>query len=392
MHVWPNRPPTASRLRTIRRPRERVFPRVVGLAAPFELCDSTNHGWNFRRSRPPAALQVSPRAFHNLDLVSEDSSQADRELARLRAESDEQQHEIAQLRDEAAEASSELAQLEAEAKEHRRRERAMAALIARLRSEAQVRDDAIARQLAQLAADELELRDLRAIRDALAPPGLASRPGVDLATSFLPAADGVSGDFYLVAEGPNDATALVVGDVVGKGLGAARRAAFIRTVFSTTAPFSDDPTRLLSWANTALLERSEDHLEFVTVGCVTWSPRERLLRWAYAGHPPVLWLDSGEELSGGRAIPLGVSRDWACTTAAYELSPGTGVLLYTDGVTEARHTGKVFGQTRLTQTVQTLRGQPPADVVEAVTAEVQEYATIGLGDDLCLVAARTDES
>ena len=91
------------------------------------------------------------------------------------------------------------------------------------------------------SADELELNDLRAVRNALTPPELSSQPGVDLAASFLPATEGVSGDFYLVGQGPNDATALIVGDVVGKGLPAARRAAFIRTVFATTAPFSDDP-------------------------------------------------------------------------------------------------------------------------------------------------------
>ena len=148
----------------------------------------------------------------------------------------------------------------------------------------------------------------------------------------------MSGDFYLVAEGPHEATAMVVGDVVGKGLEAARRAAFVRTVFATTAPFSDDPARLLSWANTALAERAEDDREFVTVGCVTYSPRDRVLRWAYAGHPPVLWLDTGEELSGARAPPLGLSEEWAGTTADRRLSPGTGVLLYTDGVTEAATT------------------------------------------------------
>jgi Stage II sporulation protein E (SpoIIE) len=102
--------------------------------------------------------------------------------------------------------------------------------------------------LERLAADERELEDLRALRDALTPPELARRPGLELAASFLPATGGVSGDFYLVTEGPDDATALVVGDVAGKGLEAARRATFIRTVFATTAPFSDDPTRLLSWA------------------------------------------------------------------------------------------------------------------------------------------------
>ena len=320
--------------------------------------------------------------------MTEDRSAADRELARLRAKAGEQDLEIARLRDEAAEASNELAHLGVEAEDHRRRERALGALVARLRSEARVREDVIAGQLERLAADELELKDLRAIRDALTPPELAGQPGIDLAASFAPATEGVSGDFYLAAEGPNDATTLVVGDVIGKGLQAARRAAFIRTVFSTTAPFSDDPARLLSWANTALLERTDDEVNFVTVGCVTYSPSERLLRWAYAGHPPVLWLDSGEELTGGRSLPLGISRDWLCTPAARQLAPGTGVLLYTDGVTEARRAGEQFGQIRLAQSVQKLEGRTPSEVVAEVTNEVEEFGASGLADDLCVVAAR----
>jgi serine phosphatase RsbU (regulator of sigma subunit) len=73
----------------------------------------------------------------------------------------------------------------------------------------------------------------------------------------------------------------------------------------------------------------------------------------------VLWLDTGEELSGGRGPPLGISEEHACTTSAHQLTPGTGVLLYTDGVTEARHNGDQFGQTRLAQIVQSFKGQAP---------------------------------
>ena len=287
--------------------------------------------------------------------------------------------------------SGELAQLGAEAGALHRRDLDLTALVARLRNEARVHEDVIARLVEQLAADELELNDLRAVRDALTPPELASRPGVDLAASFLPATDGVSGDFYLVADGPHDATAFVVGDVVGKGLEAARRAAFVRTVFATTAPFSDDPGQLLSWANTALFERAEDDRDFVTVGCVTYSPADRMLRWGYAGHPPVLWLDTGEELSGGRAPPLGISEELVCTTAEHQLSPGAGVLLYTDGVTEARHDGDQFGQSRLAQIVQGLKGQAPSEVVAAVTTEVQRFAATRLADDLCVVGARISD-
>src|SRR4029450_6927639 len=99
---------------------------------------------------------------------------------------------------------------------------------------------------------EHELEDLRAIRDALTPPELPDRPGLELAATFVPVAEQVSGDFYLVAEGPQDSTLMVIGDVVGHGMRAGRRAAFVRTTFAATAPFSDDPCQLLSWANTAL--------------------------------------------------------------------------------------------------------------------------------------------
>jgi serine phosphatase RsbU (regulator of sigma subunit) len=105
----------------------------------------------------------------------------------------------------------------------------------------------------------------------------------------------------------------------------------------------------------------------------------------------VLWLDTGDELSGARGPPLGVSGEWACATATHQLSPGTGVLLYTDGVTEARHNGEQFGQTRLAQSVQTLGGRSPSEVVAAVTTEVREFAASGLADDPCIVAARIGE-
>jgi hypothetical protein len=180
-------------------------------------------------------------------------------------------------------------------------------LITRLRREAAIRDSELADLRVRLDAAEHELEDLRAIRDALTPFDLPERPGLDLAAAFVAAAERVSGDFYLVAEGPQDSTVLVVGDVVGHGLDAARRAAFVRTAFASTAPYSDDPRKLLGWANVALVERAGPSSDFVTVACVTHLPGERLLRWAYAGHPPALWLRDGRELTAPRqGVPLGL--------------------------------------------------------------------------------------
>jgi hypothetical protein len=95
---------------------------------------------------------------------------------------------------------------EREMREMHEREQRQDALIARLRLQAGVREDDLGELRERLGAAEHELEDLRAIRDALTPPELPERPGVDVAAAFLPAAERVSGDVYLVAEGPQGAT------------------------------------------------------------------------------------------------------------------------------------------------------------------------------------------
>ena len=253
-----------------------------------------------------------------------DEAENQRELRDLRSEVDDQRRDIRESDD---------------------RGRRQDTLITRLRDEAAVQEDEAAVLRNRLDTAEHELKDLRAIRDALTPPELPQRPGFDLAAAFLPAAaEHVSGDFFLVAEGPQDSTVLVIGDVVGHGLNAARRAAFVRTAFAATAPFSDDPCQLPSWANTALIERAGITSEYVTAGCVTYLPDEQLLRWAYAGHPRALWLYNGQELvPQTQGPPLGIDSNLDLTEGSQRSAAGAGVLLYTDGVTEARGPETRFG-------------------------------------------------
>jgi len=253
-----------------------------------------------------------------------------------------------------------------------------------------VRDADLAGLRDRLEAAEHELEDLRAIRDALTPPELPQRPGLELAAAFLPAAaEQVSGDFYLVAEGPQDSTVLVVGDVVGHGLRAGRRAAFVRTTFAATAPFSDDPSRLLSWANTALIERAGTSSDYVTAACVTYLPKQQLLRWAYAGHPPALWLDDGRELTAPRqGTPLGLQADPGCAEGSRRSTSGAGILLYTDGLTEARHEGKQFGLDGVSVALEGLHKPSPTEAVAILRARVADFAYGARSDDLCLLAAR----
>ena len=290
---------------------------------------------------------------------------------------------VRRLRSEAVDRERDLHDLGEREHRHER-------LIARLREEADVREEDLAALRAQLASTEHELEDLRAIRDALTPPELPHRPGLDLAAAFLPAAaERVSGDFYLVADGPRECSVLVVGDAMGHGLPAARRAAFVRTAFVTTAPFTDDPARLLSWVNTAMTERAGTNDEFVTAACITYLPDERRLRWAYAGHPPAMWLDTGEELLGAApATPLGVYTDLECVEGSRRCEAGEGVLLYTDGLTEARRDDEQFGLAGVREALADVRHPAPAEVIALLRSSVADFAYGTLTDDLCLLAAR----
>jgi serine phosphatase RsbU (regulator of sigma subunit) len=263
-------------------------------------------------------------------------------------------------------------------------------LIARLRREAEVRDDELVALRGRLDAAEHELEDLRAIRDALTPPELPGRPGLELAAAFLPAeAERVSGDFYLVAEGPQDSTLLVMGDVVGHGVQAGRRAAFVRTTFAATAPFSDDPWRLLSWANTALVERAGTSSDFVTVACVTFHPKNRVLRWAYAGHPPALWMHNGQELAAPKqGFPLGLEEDPDYEEGYLRLQDPVGLLLYTDGLTEARRGESFFGLEGVSAVLGALEDPSPSEAIAILRARVADFAYGTLTDDLCMLAAR----
>lgn len=296
--------------------------------------------------------------------------------------SDEDAAELRKLHSEADDRDRDIRDLGA-------RERRQGTLIARLRGEAKVRDEELAALHNQLDAVEEELKDLRAIRDALTPPELPKRPGMEVAAAFLPAADQVSGDFYLVAEGPEDSTLLVIGDVIGHGLEAARRAAFVRTTFAATAPFSDDPGRLLSWANTALVERAGTSSEFVTAACVTYLPNDRLLRWAYAGHPPALSMyDDRELVAPSQGAPLGIDEDPEYVEGSLRSDGATGVLLYTDGLTEARHDGRLFGLEGARAALRELRNPSPSEAVAILRNRVADFAFGALTDDLCMLAAR----
>lgn len=246
----------------------------------------------------------------------------------------------------------------------------------------------------RVADAERELAETRTIQRALAPPKAPVRPGLELATCYMPAEQGVAGDFYFVGSGSDGGTVLAIGDVAGRGLDAAKRAWFVRTVIASSAEFTPDPSQLLELANYSLIEESGPSALFVTAACVVFLPGEHTVRWAAAGHEAPVVLDQGDSPPGdGRGLPLGIEATVGCTTSSFELEPGSGLLLFTDGLTEARPKNgngpvSLFGAERVCTLVSELAGEPPEVIVERMRAEAETFAGGTLDDDLCLVAAR----
>jgi serine phosphatase RsbU (regulator of sigma subunit) len=245
----------------------------------------------------------------------------------------------------------------------------------------------------ELAESEREVAELESLRAALTAPELPATDGLQVATSYTPADGLVAGDFFLVARGADSSTLVVVGDVVGHGLVAARRASYVRATIALFAEYADDPMTILRLANTALAER-DPGTEFVTALCATFAPERGTVTWASAGHPPPWDLDRGVPLASVRHCPpLGIEPTLEGTSVTTELAPGGGVLLYTDGLPEARTAREVdrhdlFGEQAAREALVALQGAPPSDIVAGLRAAAVRHAEGRPADDLCMVAVR----
>jgi serine phosphatase RsbU (regulator of sigma subunit) len=249
----------------------------------------------------------------------------------------------------------------------------------------------LGRHLEQRWSERRDLDWLRSLQDALAPADQPDLPLLEIGTSYLPAEAGVAGDFYLVAEGLNNATVLVVGDVAGKGMTAAKRATFVRATLTACSAFTDDPVYLLRTANAELVRQYGFAAEFITMVCVVVHPDGRLT-WSTAGHPPPVSLADGEPIGSQQpAFPLGIAPDLPAV-ASRAVLPDAGVLLYTDGLLDARPPSgryETLGSRRLARIIREHPDARPQEVVDQLTRMAKTFSSGALPDDLCLVAVRS---
>ena len=229
-------------------------------------------------------------------------------------------------------------------------------------------DRAFLASLADQAAHALERARLyeerayvaRTLQDGLLPERLADVPGLEVAVRYHSIADGgaVGGDFYDCFDISPGRWLVAVGDVAGKGTAAAVLTGLARHTLRAIALRDERPEDMLRFLNEALRRQSAESA-FCTVGCATLDARDGGgfdVRLASGGHPYPLLVRAGGD--GARrwscAARCSASRPTRCSSRPRSRSaPGDTLVLYTDGVTDARDpSGEQFGEERLRAALQ----------------------------------------
>jgi serine phosphatase RsbU (regulator of sigma subunit) len=236
---------------------------------------------------------------------------------------------------------------------------------------------------------EHSAEELEAIRAALTPAMLPELADVDAAAAFVPSELGVSGDFYLLTNGPDGSTLAIVGDVVGHGPAAARLATFVRARLAALAAGTSDPAELLTLANAALVDRSGRERDLVSAVCMRFRASDAQLCWAVAGHPlPLRLSDSAELEPAGETFLLGADPGLTLANAESHLPDGDGVVIYTDGATDVRRGGELLGLGGLTGLLGPLAALPAHAIVTQVERAIVEWADGPIRDDLCVLVLK----
>ena len=192
----------------------------------------------------------------------------------------------------------------------------------------------------------------------------------------------VGGDFYDVFEAKEGRIGLLIGDVSGHGLEAARIATLVKDVIHAFAHQFRRPHSVLRETNRLLVEKG-------LPGFVSAFLESGTLIYSSAGHPPPLIAEDGEvgrlESAGS---PLGVFADARYRDSETKVEEGSLLLFYTDGITEARWGDDFFGEARLAEAFGRTRTCPIEELPSRLLGEVLEFSGGDLRDDVALLAVR----
>ncbi len=219
------------------------------------------------------------------------------------------------------------------------------------------------------------------------PPAI---PGIDVGVRYRAATEAarVGGDFYdLVTLSPGRLM-VIVGDVCGKSLGAAAQSAVVRYMLRAYAA-EGSPGEALSRLNAAVIAQSPEQ-PFVTLVVAYIDVARHMFEYAVAGHPRPLILAGRREfpMPGDGNVPVGIFRGAVYPTNRAILPDDTCVVMYTDGMTDARIHGQLFGEERLRKAVAENLQLPAQGLADSLLETVKAYAGGVLADDCAVVTIR----
>jgi serine phosphatase RsbU (regulator of sigma subunit)/CHASE3 domain sensor protein len=260
-----------------------------------------------------------------------------------------------------------------------------------MQSEVRQERDAVAAAARREAAQKTERELWETVQNGLLPERLPAVEGLRLAARYRPAERAllVGGDFYDAMALPDGRLAVMVGDVAGHGATAAAQAAGLRFGWRTLVAVNPDPATVLAALNAQMAiptQRAEGL--FASIIYMLIDPRGSV-SFAPAGHPPPFILTAGisEPLEPQVAGPLlGVFDEAAWPVTHTALPPGGTIVLYTDGLIEARQGADIFGTRRACEVLARERRSALELRVERLIDAARRHEDQSLRDDVVIVA------
>jgi serine phosphatase RsbU (regulator of sigma subunit) len=200
---------------------------------------------------------------------------------------------------------------------------------------------------------------------------------------------GVGGDVYDYVQIDADRLAIVLGDVTGHGIDAAADMAMAKFVFRSLARLYPEPSAFLAAANDVVVEEIGPG-KFITMLYLVVDLRAGEVACASGGHPPPRLVHPDGRVKGldATGLVLGIEPGQPYEELRRRFDVGDAVVLYTDGVVEARRAGELFGEARLDATLAQQHGLQAQALAEAALDECRRFVGGELRDDCAIVVVR----